>query len=431
MERVDGAHAALISARRSLHRRQMPELVRDVMQPLQRRLREAGFDGMVWQAGLGNPVAGGNFMRLGPRRWVWIDTESGIPALAPLNPWTLASFYLPASFRHGRPLFDDVDTDRLRAYLAAHEDDLCIEAGRLNFMEIRTCVDALEHHQRAWRSQSRFRRSLEYFHVTGRITDRQAEHYADRPVRWYTRLAAVLTARLARRAAGLVGQGARWLVSRNWRLLAVSAARFVSSQQFRHTVAERYVRRRIIAWRHRRFMPMREMRVLREELNRDEAGSYLTDFAVHLAIKPPLKVVQWWVLPALFVLGLINAWSLAAGIAFGGMACRTVYTLGRMAQATVLGHRRPWVALAVGLMPMGGNAAYPAQLLWSGSDHGRRLPQFILFDLFASIGRSIPVWGGRDSLVEHGFNRLPLALRWLRALRPARGSLPVVQRAAN
>ncbi|MHC4390566.1 MAG: hypothetical protein ACYS22_04515 [Planctomycetota bacterium] len=85
----------------------------DVMKPLQGHLKAAGFDGMLWQAGLGNPVALNNFMLervregAGPetRRWVWIDLESGVPALVPMNPLSLLLFYLPKCFKHGRPLF--------------------------------------------------------------------------------------------------------------------------------------------------------------------------------------------------------------------------------------------------------------------------------------------------------------------------------------
>ena len=32
---------------------------------------------------------------------------------------------------------------------------------------------------------------------------------------------------------------------------------------------------------------------LRSELRGDVANDYLTDFGVHLAIKPPVKAIQW------------------------------------------------------------------------------------------------------------------------------------------
>ncbi|HEX6885297.1 MAG TPA: hypothetical protein VF530_18125, partial [Planctomycetota bacterium] len=97
------------------------ELVSEVQAPLQRHLIESGFTGLAWQAGLGNPVALNNFLLEeeagGARRYCWIDLESGIPALVPLDPRALLRFYLPESWRLGRPLFDDVDVARLERYL--------------------------------------------------------------------------------------------------------------------------------------------------------------------------------------------------------------------------------------------------------------------------------------------------------------------------
>ena len=58
------------------------ELWQYVMRPLQRRLVEAGFDGVAWQAGLGNPVAANNFMleRCGS------DTLRSCPTMGDLEP---------------------------------------------------------------------------------------------------------------------------------------------------------------------------------------------------------------------------------------------------------------------------------------------------------------------------------------------------------
>ena len=35
-----------------------------------------------------------------------------------------------------------------------------------------------------------------------------------------------------------------------------------------------------------------------------------------------------------------------------------------------------------------------------------QLARFILYDVLASIGRAVPIWGGADSLTEHWANRL-------------------------
>ena len=85
---------------------ELRDLVHNIMKPLQSYLIEAGFDGLTWQAGLGNPVALSNFLLEqkadGSTCWVWIDMESGVPALFPANPIALWTFYLPRSIFYGR-----------------------------------------------------------------------------------------------------------------------------------------------------------------------------------------------------------------------------------------------------------------------------------------------------------------------------------------
>jgi len=115
---------------------ELGELVQQVMRPLRQHLLESGFDGLVWQAGLGDPVAASNFLLGDPgsdpspasgaaeRQCVWFDLESGVPALFSLNPLALFRFYLPRSFAHGGALFDDVETTTLRAYLGEHGSDI-------------------------------------------------------------------------------------------------------------------------------------------------------------------------------------------------------------------------------------------------------------------------------------------------------------------
>jgi hypothetical protein len=97
-------------------RGEVRELLTEVLQPLQAHLAEAGFDGLLWQAGLGNPVALSNFLLEerddGTRRWTWIDLESGVPALFPLHLPTLWRVYLPLCWKHRRLLYDDVDCAR-------------------------------------------------------------------------------------------------------------------------------------------------------------------------------------------------------------------------------------------------------------------------------------------------------------------------------
>ncbi len=75
--------------------------------------------------------------------------------------------------------------------------------------------------------------------------------------------------------------------------------RFASSQRYRARSARRLVSLRILDWAERGFLDRAGSERLRAELSSDDASSYLTDFAVHLMIKPAVKTFQWLVVPAL------------------------------------------------------------------------------------------------------------------------------------
>ena len=74
---IDGRGAGLHHAFSADREWELRDLCENVMRPLQRHLIEAGFDGLAWQAGFGNPAAAGNFLletgASGEKTWVWID----------------------------------------------------------------------------------------------------------------------------------------------------------------------------------------------------------------------------------------------------------------------------------------------------------------------------------------------------------------------
>lgn len=405
------------------HTDPLADLRQNIMKPLQNRLREAGFDGLVWQAGLGNPVATNNFMLLPsagsavtdddqpPFRWVWIDLESGVPALFPANPLTLFGFYLPASFRHGRPLFDDVDVPVFRDYLQELQKQSpgCLSEESLAL--IHEAADSLEAHQRAWKTQGRVRRSLEAARVMGKITHEQEAWYRKHPLRWMARLLGralvggiLAMGALFKRGLRFVG---KWLA----RIFQLGNLRFFTSQKFRTRLSRRLVARRIGIYELRRQLSRVDARYLRRELVGDESSEYITDFGVHLSVKPFIKVTQWTLVPTLVYLNLPMV--AVVMVISSGATVRTLYTLGRTIQAMWRRQSLPIVALVVGVLPVVGNLAYPAQLAWA-AEHRHRLARFIILDTFTTLGRRVPIWGGGDTLIEHWFNRLPLRLeRWL------------------
>jgi hypothetical protein len=117
-EFIQGRHVALRQPCNRERTDELPALVRGIMLPLQKRLLEEGLDGLIWQAGKGTPNALNNFLLVNdtPEQYsfVWIDLESGVPALFPLNPLTLFSFYIPKSIQYKRALFDDVNPNKLK-----------------------------------------------------------------------------------------------------------------------------------------------------------------------------------------------------------------------------------------------------------------------------------------------------------------------------
>ncbi len=424
-ELIEGSHLPLRGPGDAGGQDPLRELVHEVMKPLQGHLEAAGFDGLVWQAGRGNPVAASNFMLerpaagatsqdAGARRWVWIDLESGVPALFALNPLATAKYYLPKSLHHRGWLFDDVDVAKLRRYLWQHRQDLESTLGAEALHEVERQVDNLESSQKHWKSMPRHRRSISQQLARGRITARQAEHYRTRPLRWQARLAAAAAARCAARLPGLIRRQLARLAGVRFVLLARRSWRFSTSQRYRERLARAFVANRLRHWAERGFLDSREVARLRRQLRHDETSAYLTDFVVHLLIKAPIKAAQWLLIPPALALGWLDLSTAAVLIVAGGFIGRTLYTCARMVQAVVRGRRRPWVALGFGLLPMAGNAAYPAQLLYGSTERRGDLARFILYDTLAAAGRSVPIWGGADSLIEHYCSRLgDLAVRWL------------------
>ncbi len=398
------------------------ELVHEVMKPLQHHLEASGFDGLVWQAGRGNPVAASNFMlerpsgsATGAASWVWIDLESGVPALFALDPLATARFYLPKSLYYRRWLFDDVDVAKLRRYLWRHRRHLESTLGAEALGEMSRQVDELERYQGHWKSMPRHRRSISQELVRGRITARQAETYRMRPLRWQARLAVVGAARGAVRLTGLIRRQLARLARVKYIRLAARAWRFSISQRYRERLARAFVAARMRRWVDRGFLDHTEIARLRRQLDHDETSAYLTDFVVHLMIKAPIKAGQWLFIPPALALGWLDVTTAAFLLVAGGFIGRTLYTCVRVIQAFVRGRSRPWVALITGLLPIVGNAAYPAQLLYGSTERNGDLARFILYDTLAAVGRSVPIWGGADSLTEHFCNRLgDVAVHWLR-----------------
>ena len=415
-EFVDGRTATLHHPFSAWREDELPELVDQVMRPLQRHLEAAGFDGLVWQAGKGNPVAANNFLLCdepndGPssgssRRWTWIDLESGVPALFPINPWSLLTFYLPRSWRHGRPLFDDVDVARLRDYLDRHSLAIHAQLGPDRLADMRRRTDELADRQRRWKRLSRLDRSIAYQLSQGRITADRARWYARRPLRWYARETIRAGVTALGRSRELARRTVRWLSTIDLGKWIGDLCRALTSQTYRAELARKYVSSRIDRWQQRRQLTWAESACLRRQLGSGQASSYLTDFGMHLAIKVPMKILVYGVIVPLAAAGLIDPLLAGALLLGAGPLGRTVYTLIRLAEAVVHRVEKPWVSLFIGLLPVVGNVAYPMQVLYASASRHSKLAQFIVCDATTRLGEHLPIWGGPDTQTEHFFSRL-------------------------
>ena len=411
-EYVQGRHTALHHPFSRETEWELSDLVDNIMMPLQERLIESGFDGLVWQAGKGNPTALNNFMLGKEGNWIWIDAESGVPALFPLNPTALISFYLPSSFKHGRALFDDVDTTKLQTYVTRNQEDLERRIGGTRFNQLVSAVEQLGAHQNEWKSMSRANKGITFQLKKDKITQEQADWYSDHPFSWYGRESIRLTRKAAKKIAYEIPRDTIYkLLNFDYDRLIRNYARFVFSVKYRKEYIECYVTERIQQWVDRNHLQSDEANFLRRQLEHESTSPYLTDFLVLMGLKPAVKAVELFGLPSLYAVGAIDEATLAVGVAFGGTIYRTLYTSGRMVYDRIkpdATNKNPrLIALLVGLIPTVGNAAYPIQMIYSASSGSKELAEFLTYDIASRIGENIPILGGRDTRTEHFFNHIP------------------------
>ncbi|CAN5784612.1 hypothetical protein BH24BAC1_BH24BAC1_12270 [soil metagenome] len=391
------------------------DLVHQVMKPMQQYLRKSGFDGLVWQAGKGNPVALNNFLLLdkeeGECRYGAIDLESGVPALFALNPLALFGYYIPKSFKHGAPLFDDADTVTLREYLHSHQAALIRQETKEGFEKLLEWTNLLEHHQKRWRSLGRMERGIQFQEKTGRITLDQADRYRRQPLQWFSREAGRLIVELLNLLFVILPLFVYKKVSSlpllRW---LQNIACYVSSMEFRLNMIRGYIGRRIGTWQKRKQMTEEEATYLQDAIDKESASDYLNDFSVHIGLKIVTKFFEFVLIPSLLVAGIINEWLALIWFVAGGPVYRTSYTGVRMFQLKAQGKPLPWIAFWLGLLPTVGDVAYPCQNLYlAGGKHGK-VARFIIYDFFTRMGDKIPIWGGKDTQTEHFFNH---GARWL------------------
>ncbi len=411
-ELITGRHVALQHGQHHSNSEELCEITKQIMEPLQGRLIESGFDGLVWQAGKGNPVALNNFMCIksrdeSVRQWAWIDLESGVPALIPMNPLSLLSFYLPKCFHHKRPLFDDVDLDKLKSYVKHQTHALGEHLGESTLRQLNTDIDRLASAQEKWKSLSRLEGSINYQVARGSINRSQAKWFKEHPLSWYKRELGRAVKSMPSRVTNGVTKLVNKMANINIARVLKTSWNALRSQTYRELLTREYVSTRIDAWNDRGQLPDERAAHLRTRLDTEETNAYLTDFGAQLATKPFVKLLQFWIMPLLWMAGLISPAVLAMFIVGGGSIVRTLYTVIRIVQNTLANREKPWIALFVGIVPVVGNLAFPAQIVAGSSREHSLLARFLLHDTCSRLGRCLPIWGGQDTRTEHVMNRVP------------------------
>lgn len=419
-EMVDGWAAHLHHPMSNEFEGEAEHLWRDVMPAIRAHLQIAGFYGLLWQAGEGNPVSLNNFLfeedevdeqsgatRKRAGKWVWIDLESGVPAIFPISLRVLFSYSIRHWWRLGRPMFDDVDVSRLIDHLESQSEELTRSLGTDSYQILLSNADRLQQHQQNWKSVGRTRSSILYRLARGDIDQKQASYFADHQFQWLMKEAR----RCSDSAAKLLAVGFKSLLkkAKSVDLLKVigSTWRFLISQKYREEFIHGILRQSINKWRERGQMNASDAERLLTQVGTPDASVFVTDFGIHLAIKPVVKATQYWILPALFALGILGGATVATLILAGGAIARSTYTLGRLVQSAAQGCEKPWIALGIGVLPVIGNLAYPAQMVFSSKNSDEKLAKFMMDDGFARVGRHLPIWGGQDTWTEHMLNRIP------------------------
>ncbi len=404
--------------------KELASLVKGVMKPLEKKLIEAGFDGLVWQAGKGNPIALNNFLLDRNGDWVWIDAESGVPALFPLNPLSLLSFYIPKSLKFRRPMFDDVDIIKLRNYIETNHDQLGKKLGDDKLTWLHEYVRRLDIYQKKWKSVKRIQKSIQYQLKKEHITTRQAEWYTKHPMIWITKEFGKLFKRaLVKFFVKLPLKIVNILFSLKYWTILKKSFRFIFIGHYRKNKTEELINGRLADWEKRGQLKPEHSEFLQKQTQKESTSPYLADFIILMGLKPLTNIIELIILPALYASGFIGEAALAIGVAFGGIIYRTAYTVGKIIYENLAlkeEERHPrWIALIIGLIPTFGNLAYPTQMVYAANTKSPELAEFLLYDISARIGAKIPIWGGKDTRTEHFFNHIPdIILRKRKSLTP-------------
>ncbi len=431
---------------------ELSDLTDNVMKPLQNRLIEAGLYGLVWQAGKGNPAAPNNFLLEkysdGSHKWVWIDLESGVPAMLPLTP-SFFKFYLPKWVQYKRPLFDDVDIKKLRAYVGKNQKDLEAKLGNEKFWALYNNITQLEFHQQRWKSMKRSHRAIEYQLKTGKIDEERAQWFKEHTADWYAReIGRISWKSIDALVFKLPPKIARKMYDIDFPRILFNIDQLISNGEYRREVGRDYFLHVISDSESRKWITPEQAAYLRGLIQETNSRKYMADVGASIGI----KAIEWLVVVPvgyeLYRNGAISQSEFVAMLLLKGSILRSMYSFPKMSWsaytkikstndkkrflpyakefATGVGYSGFWgpegvmsyvfsealklqhaTAFLAGLVPVAGALAYPLEMIYSNDKLGSDLGALAVYHSAAKAGEKVPVVGGRDGHLSYLANRMP------------------------
>ncbi|UCG83379.1 MAG: hypothetical protein JSW38_00715 [Dehalococcoidia bacterium] len=380
-----------------------------VLDELKDRFHRAGFIGSEWQVDKSLSIPTSNLRKDENGRWILIDAESGMPALASFR-------YLWPSIKMGKvPLFDDVDFVKLHKYLEENEVDFIAALGETRFLDLAYNVQQLEYYTRMWKSsepavfrhrsrivtdsqlRSRIKReTVENWHRTGRISAERAQTLLRSNLLFSVYLGFYVLTGLFSGLITVVQSIAGMVL--NALLGVVTAVRLVFGaffhEEYLRNMAVSYVDVEVDSWHKSGRLTDAEAYEIRRDMESPEVMEYLKGFTIHVVLKladPPF-------VGNFFIVWLAIYYELPQllGTVFISSALRTIYTCYRALRnwGKGISYRN---ALLIGMLPQVGVLAYSMQM----ASVQPRLSRFLALRQAAKFGSKVPLFGGMDSRIEH------------------------------
>jgi mRNA-degrading endonuclease RelE of RelBE toxin-antitoxin system len=307
--------------------------------------------------------------------------------------------------KRGRALFDDIDADILLKYIDDNSKKLTDKLGDQEFSDLKIDVESLLKHYCDWRGETRFTRICKYFAFKKIISKVECDGLLSGEksksrfmlTTYFPRQFQMINKFICRKTANL----AKAFNPLKWTLFFIKSG---LSRKYRIEKSQNFVIRRIDEWRELNRISENESEMLKKELYLLESNQFLSDFGVFLALKPFGYFVKLFIIPFFLIYGWLSPETAVFIIVFFSLSVRFLYAFFRSLEDLLLHKSFPYIALLVAPIPSVGTLAYPCQMLHSAIK-GHTISQFIMYEVFSTISKKIPIWGGDNSEVEYFLNR--------------------------